>query len=229
MTNKQRALARFFGKVLAAPPPANETEVEYKVLGPVLERLGWDTHTQIDWRYQVGDTPKTGIVDISLHNGDGTPKVLLEAKSWEANLTRHIEQVMRYAFHEAAYICVLTNGREWQFYLPRAEGDVRDRLFASADIQEDGPNKAAGIITQFLEAEQVLSGKADAEADQALGDFRAAKLAAEVLPGIWEQMRTGPDKGLVQLLSRRVKAETGHSPRQKDLVDVLQSAQSSIR
>lgn len=229
MKPQQRALARFFSKVLEAPPPANETEVEYKILGPVLERLGWDTHTQIDWRYQVGDTPKTGIVDISLHGGDGVPRILLEAKAWDSNLTRHIEQVMRYAFHEAAYICVLTNGQEWQFYLPRAEGDVRDRLFASTDIVEDGATKAAAVICQFLEIEQVLSGAADAEADKALGEYKAQKLAAEILPTIWERMRSEPDKGLLRLVSKRVESETGSAPRTKDLVDVIQSAHSPIR
>ena len=229
MKNQQRALARVFSKILAAPPPANETEVEYKVLGPVLEKLGWDIHTQIEWRYQVGDTPKTGIVDISLHKGDGVPVILLEAKSWDSNLNRHIEQVMRYAFHEAAYICVLTNGREWQFYLPRAEGDVRDRLFASTDIVDDGASAAAAIITPFLEVEQVLSGAADAAADKALSEFRAQKMAAEILPGIWERMRSEPDKALLRVLSKKVEAETGSPPRTKDLVEVIQSAQSPIR
>lgn len=229
MKQLQRPLARLFSKVLESPPPSNETEVEYRVLGPVLETLGWDSHTQIDWRYQVGDTPRTGIVDVSLHSGDNIPRILLEAKSWDSNLTRHIEQVMRYAFHEAANICVLTNGREWQFYLPRAEGDVRDRMFASADIQEDGPTSAAGVIASFLAAEQVLSGAADAEAEEALAAFKSRKLAAEILPTVWERMRSEPDKALLRLLSKNVEKETGSVPHKKDLVEVIQSAHPPIR
>ena len=67
------AVSRFYHTLLKKPPPRNETEVEYLVLGPVIEKLGWDLHEQVEWRYQVGETPRSGIVDVALHAGDEKP------------------------------------------------------------------------------------------------------------------------------------------------------------
>lgn len=221
------ALSRFVGGLLKAPPPANETEVEYRVLGPVMERLGWDVHTQIEWRRRVGASTKPGVVDISLHAGDGTPKVLLEAKKWDASLDRYVEQLMRYAFQEAAPVVVLTNGREWRFYLPREVGDVRDRVFAEVDFTRDR-RSAVNTLIEFLGVERVLSGEAERAAREALVSFRKQREAADALPEVWSDMRAGPDSSLVRLVSKRVKEATGTSPRLEDVVEVVRAAHPQV-
>ena len=190
------ALNRFLGGLLKTQPPSNETEVEYRVLGRVMERLGWDMATQVDWRRRVGVSSKPGVVDIALHGGDGVPLLLLEAKKWKAPLDRYVEQLMRYAFQEAAPVVVLTNGCEWRFYLPREVGDVRDRCFAEVDL-ERGVSEVGSVLSDFLAADRVVSGKAEVSAVESLSVFRGHRKAGEALSVVWTEMRQEPDKGLV--------------------------------
>ena len=232
MKSKSRAaritsLTRFFGKLLKSEPPSNETEVEYRVLGPVIERLGWDMATQVDWRRRVGVSSKPGVVDIALHAEDGVPLVLVEAKKWKAPLDRYVDQLLRYAFAEAAPIVVLTNGCEWRFYLPREAGDVRDRVFAEVDL-ERGVSPAARVLVEYLSAEGVVAGEAEKAAVKGLAVFRGQRKAGDALPGVWTEMRQEPDRALVRLLSKKVEAATGFTPSLDDAVEVIRAAHPQV-
>ena len=221
------ALSRFFTKILDEPVPSNETEVEYRILGPVMERLGWNMATQVDWRRRVGITSKPGVVDIALHSGDKTPLILLEAKKWAAPLDRYVDQLLRYAFAEAAPIVVLTNGQEWRFYLPRGDGDVRDRVFAEVDLSRS-VGTTVKTLWEFLSADRVISGEAETAANEALCVFRGHRTAAEALPSVWTSMRSQPDKALIRLVSKQVADSTGYSPLREDVIEVIRSAHPQV-
>lgn len=224
---KNKELERLFAAVMEAAPPSNETEVEYNILGPALEALGWDKYSQIAWRHRTGGEAKGegGVVDASLHSGNGVPRVLLEAKAWDADLTRHMSQMLRYAFHEAAEVCVLTNGKEWRFYLPRARGEVKDRMFAHAHLELDGTAGASAVVARYLSAERVLDGTALEDAERSLGEFKAKREAVKILPRVWDKMRADADRDLLRLVTRRVEAETGQPPPADKVAEVIRQAQ----
>ena len=224
---KNKELERLFAAVMEAVPPSNETEVEYNILGPALEALGWDKYSQIAWRHRTGGEAKGegGVVDASLHSGNGVPRVLMEAKAWDVDLTRHMSQMLRYAFHEAADVCVLTNGKEWRFYLPRARGEVKDRMFAHAHLELDGTAGASSVVSRYLSAGRVLDGTALEDAERSLGEFKAKREAVKILPRVWDKMRADADRDLLRLITRRVEAETGQPPPMDKVAEVIRHAQ----
>ena len=224
---KRKELAEFITTLQGAPVPENETAVEYKVAGPVLELLGWDVYSNLQWRRQIGSRRTAGVVDVALLDEEGAPQALIEAKAPNESLDKHLDQLLRYAFHETAQICVLTNGMEWWFYLPRAEGEARDRRFAQVDFRAD-VTEAVDRMVRFLSADRVLSGKAAENAATELQKVLARRKAADALPEVWRRMREEPDRALVRLVTTRVANEIGHSPDQSDVADLLLAAQAPL-
>ena len=224
---KRKELAEFITTLQGAPVPENETAVEYKVAGPVLELLGWDVYSNLQWRRQIGSRRTAGVVDVALLDEEGAPQALIEAKAPNESLDKHLDQLLRYAFHETAQICVLTNGMEWWFYLPRAEGEARDRRFAQVDFRAD-VGEAVDRMVRFLSADRVLSGKAAENAATELQKVLARRKAADALPEVWRRMREEPDRSLVRLVTTRVANEIGYSPDPSDVADLLLAAQAPL-
>lgn len=224
---KRKELADFIKTLQGAPVPENETAVEYKVAGPVLELLGWDVYSNLQWRRQIGSRRTAGVVDVALLDEEGAPQALIEAKAPDESLDKHLDQLLRYAFHETAQICVLTNGMEWWFYLPRAEGAARERRFAQVDFRAD-IGEAVDRMVRFLAADRVLSGKAAENAATELQKVLARRKATNALPEVWRRMREEPDRALVRLVTSRVENEIGHSPDPSDVADLLLAAQAPL-
>ena len=224
---KRKELADFIETLQGAPVPENETAVEYKVAGPVLELLGWDVYSNLQWRRQIGSRRTAGVVDVALLDEEGAPQALIEAKAPDESLDKHLDQLLKYAFHETAQICVLTNGMEWWFYLPRAEGEARDRRFAQVDFRAD-IGEAVDRMVRFLAADRVLSGKAAENAATELQKVLARRKATNALPEVWRRMREEPDRALVRLVTSRVENEIGHSPDPSDVADLLLAAQAPL-
>ena len=122
---------------------------------------------------------------------------------------------------------MLTNGLEWRFYLPREAGDVRDRVFAEVDLNR-GSAPAARVFVEFLESGRVISGAAVEAAGEALTVYRDQRRAADILPGVWTQMRAEPARALVRLVSKQVEQAAGCVPRVEDVVEVIRSAHPQV-
>ena len=111
-------------RIRTLPEPVSEEAVKFQVVAPILRDLGWDTtnpaHVEVE--YYVGEGADRDKVDMALRGAVGRSKSnktvgLIEVKRSQEKLERHVKQVVRYAFHAGAVICVLTNGKEWWLYL----------------------------------------------------------------------------------------------------------------
>ena len=71
----------------------NEREIEYYVIVPLLESLGWKSKDPNQVAYQADTTD--GRVDFSLKTS-GESQVFIEAKQWESDLAVHEGQLHRY-------------------------------------------------------------------------------------------------------------------------------------
>ena len=102
-----------------------ETNVQVKVVRPILRSLGWDdadsSHMRAEFRI---DKRK---VDEALLDEFGNPVVFIEAKKQghlkdSARHDKAMRQLFRYARHREVPILLLTDGEMWDFYLRRAPG-----------------------------------------------------------------------------------------------------------
>ena len=70
--------------------------------------------------------------------------VFIEVKQ-VGNIEGAEEQLFEYAFREGVPIAILTDGREWRFFHPTAQGDYRERKVCELNLSE-------GIVKKVLNA-----------------------------------------------------------------------------
>lgn len=218
------SLQELLESIRTAPTPQNEESAKIKVLLPVLQSLGWDPRgSDVQYEYPVGGEKGGGKADIALR-GPGKVVALIEAKAPGANLDKHVEQVLNYAFHDGMGICVLTTGLEWWLYLPLESGPPQDRRFAILSIQNQPVEQLAEDLSAFLAKDNLVSGKAKRQAQLVLrANLEAAHLKKEI-PSIWKGMLSEPDEDLVELLGKRVYDKLNLRPTKPQIVAALQDS-----
>lgn len=213
-------------------PPANEEAAKIRVLVPILAELGWDVHDHRDtgevlWEHPVGPgsgAGQKGRADIVLaKTGHGHRLLcLIEAKSPKEDLSKHVDQLMGYAFHEGVDICVLTNGLEWWLYLPREPGPAASRRFAELRLSSSSHQQVADDLEAYMGKANLYGGEAERRAKEALSKLREAERLKTEMPKVWRRMLDEPDQELVDLFARRVHERVRLRPSPEVVTAVLQ-------
>lgn len=131
---------------------SNEASVSQGILLPILQRLEWpvfDTSIVIP-EYTIGGRR----VDYALCDRIDHPVIFIEVKK-TGQAEGADKQLFEYAFHKGIQLALLTDGREWHFYLPGEEGEYHERRVYKLDIIERDPNDAAKILERYREFAQV--------------------------------------------------------------------------
>ena len=207
-------------KVRSGPVPPHEEAAKFQLIAPILRNLGWnpDDGAEFLLEYPVGGTGEK--VDIALQSA-GRLFALVEAKRPYADLSQHVEQVLRYAFQEGVDICVLTTGLEWWLFLPREKVEWAKRRFAVLDLMNDSVDRLAEDLNAFLHKETLVSGQAETKAKLVLkARLEAARLEKE-LPKIWRTMLDEPDEELVELIGSRVYEKLNLRPEKSQVIAAL--------
>jgi predicted type IV restriction endonuclease len=173
-----------------------ERQIEQVVVAPLLELLDWAIRDpdEVVWEYSAGGG---GRVDYALCQ-NAKPLVYIEAKNGGESLSRHTEQLIQYAFRTTVDIVVLTNGADWQFYLPREDRNWQERLFWSPNLKTDDIDSICGGFVQYLNKENVLSRKAVEAARERL---RGADIQ-EAMREAWNTLIEEPDPALLDLIAQ---------------------------
>ena len=131
----------------------HETCTRYIVIDPILWALGWET-----WNPQVVrvEYPRgklgRGRVDYALLGEDGNPVILIEAKTWGADLDekKTREQIGSY-FRGLRYgVGCLTDGWEWHVYDLSRPGRITSKRVARIDIRAGRGVMAAATLNKWL-------------------------------------------------------------------------------
>ncbi len=180
---------------------------------------------QVSYERPVGDNKSGGRVDIAL-NGSGRVLALIEAKAPSTDLSRHVGQVLNYAFHEGVDICVLTTGLEWWLYLPREQGPPEQRCFTVLSISKDPLRELADDLETFLSKYALESGEAILQAKRVLQARHESALLSREIPNIWHRMMEKPDEELLELIGKRIYQEVDLRPTREQILDVLNGRQT---
>ncbi len=97
-----------------------EASVSLGIVLPILRALGWDDSDpgQVAPEYTSGN----GRVDFALFQVPNRAAVFIEVKNVGKSDAGE-RQLFEYAFHAGVPLCLLTDGREWSFYVPAGQGD----------------------------------------------------------------------------------------------------------
>ena len=204
---------------------ANEAAVSQGIVLRLLHALSWPAYdTQVV-------CPEFSIegrrVDFALCNAPGRPIAFVEVKQIGQNEGAE-RQLFEYAFHAGVPLAILTDGQEWNFFLPAAQGNYGDRRVYKLDIVERDVEECVSRLTRYLEYDAIVSGKA---IEAAHADYRNASREREMkakLPEAWAKLVTDEDELLLELLADRVESLCGFKPDPDTVARFLRESALSI-
>ena len=196
----------------------NEAGISHGVVTPILNALGWDS-SDPDQMLPEFSSGK-GRVDFALLGLGRRPGVFIEVKS-VGRADDADRQLFEYAFHEGVPLCVLTNGREWSFYLPGAQGTCEDRRVYRLQLDDRHPAECESVLIRYLARERVRSGAAYEDAQRDYRDAAGKREAAAALPRAWAALLAEPDDLLLDLVADKAEALCGFRPVAGDVLAFL--------
>ena len=202
----------------------NEAAISLGIVTPLLNALGWDTADpdQLVPEYSI---PERGRVDYALLGRGGKPAVFIEVKGVGRALDGD-RQLFEYSFHHGVPLCVLTDGREWSFYVPAGQGSYDDRRVYRLQLDDREPAECERVLTRYLARSRVRDGSAFEAAQADYRDAAGKREAAAALPRAWAALVTAPEELLVDLLSERAETLCGYRPSVVDTTAFLQRLRS---
>lgn len=187
----------------------NEAAISLGVVLPLLQALDWpvfDTSV-VTPEYTVGN----GRVDFALRETTGRPKISVEVKR-AGQIENADRQLFEYAFHQGVPMAVLTDGREWSFYLPLEEGQYDERRVYKLNLFERPPTESTYRLQRYLDYNGVTSGDALSYARKDYKTKERERLIDDTIPKAWQQLLSDPDELLVELLADKVEDICGFKP-----------------
>lgn len=187
----------------------NEAAVAHGIVLRLLAALGWPTYdVQVIWpEYSLGGRR----VDFALCNPPGKPIAFVEVK--QVGQSEGAErQLFEYAFHVGVPLAILTDGQEWNFFLPAEQGDYGERRVYKLDLLERDTGECVNRLKRYLQYAAVVSGQA---IDNARADYRnnsRERLIQTTLPNAWRKLIEEADGLLIDLIADKVESLCGYKP-----------------
>lgn len=201
----------------------NEAAISHGVVMPIVGSLGWDT---ADPAQVVPEFPieGRGRIDFALFGIGRKPSVLIEVKG----VGRAVEadrQLFEYAFHQGVPLCVLTDGREWSFYLPSGQGSYEDRRVYRLQLDDREPAECERVLHRYLARERVRDQSAFEDAQRDYRDAAGKREAAGALHRAWTELLEEVDGLVPQAVADKAEALCGFRPGDDDVRRFLQTLQ----
>jgi len=203
---------------------SNEAAVSHGIVTPILAALGWDTADphQIVPEYSL----QRGRVDFALFGLGHRASVFIEVKQ----VGRAVEgdrQLFEYAFHQGVPLCVLTDGREWSFYLPSGQGSYEDRRVYRLQLDDREPAECERILNRYLARDRVRNQSAFEDAQRDYRDAAGQREAIANLPRAWQELVAESHELLIEIVSDKAEALSGYQPALGEVAAFLQTLRSS--
>jgi hypothetical protein len=187
----------------------NEASVSQGIVLRLLHALSWPTYdTQVVWpEYSLSGKR----VDFALCHPPGKPIALIEVKQIGQSDGAE-RQLFEYAFHHGAPMVILTDGREWNFFLPGEQGDYGERRVYKLDIVERDVTESASRLRRYLQHDDVATGQAIQSARDDYRNVSRERQMRSALPLAWGRLIEDEDEMLLEILADGVESICGFRP-----------------
>lgn len=187
----------------------NESAISQGIVLRLLDALGWPTYdTRVVWP----EYPTEGQrVDFALCHPAGKPLVFIEVKQTGKGMGAD-EQLFKYLLKGGIPLAVMTDGREWHFYLPGGAGSYEERRFYLLDLLERTVEESEARLRRYLAYEDA---KVQRTIQSAWADYRDLSTAREIerhLPMAWSRLLSDADDALATVLAEKVESLSGYKP-----------------
>lgn len=184
----------------------NESAISQGVVLRLLAALGWPTFdTRVVWPEFATEGNRA---DFALCHPAGKPLLFVEVKQTGKGDGAD-EQLFRYLLRGGIPMAVMTDGREWHFYLPGGQGSYQDRRIYLLDLLDRPADESAARLTRYLAYDDARTQRT---IEAAWSDYRDASTAREVerhLPEAWAELLDEAAPALVALLAEKVVERLG--------------------
>lgn len=188
---------------------SNEASVSQGIVLRLLHALSWPSYdTQIVCpEYSLGGRR----VDYALCHPPGKPIAFIEVK--QIGQSEGAErQLFEYAFHVGVPLAILTDGQEWNFFLPAEQGDYGERRVYKLDIVEREVSECASRLSRYLKYDAIVSGAAIGAAREDYRNVSRDRQMKATLPEAWAKLVEEEDELLLELVADRVESLCGYKP-----------------
>ena len=187
----------------------NEAAVSQGIGLRLLQALGWPTYeTQVV-------CPEFSLsgrrVDYALCHPQSKPVAFIEVKQIGQSDGAE-RQLFEYAFHVGVPLAILTDGQEWNFFLPGEQGDYSERRVYKLDMVERDVSESVARLERYLSYAQVSSGAAIAAAREDYKNVSRSRQMISTLPEAWSKLVKEEDELLLELLADKVESLCGFKP-----------------
>lgn len=187
----------------------NEAAVSQGIVLPILNGLGWSV-------FDPGVvTPEYTVegrrVDFALCARPDQPAAFVEVKRI-GQTDGGDRQLFEYAFIRGVPLAVLTDGQQWDFFLPAEQGTIDDRRVYRLDLLERSAPECAERFGRYLTFDRVHSGEALKAARADISDQTRSRQIAQALPRALDALIVEPDPLLLELLQAKVADLCGYQP-----------------
>jgi len=187
----------------------NEAAVSQGVVRRILDALSWPIY---DTQVVFPEYPINGRrVDFALCHPPGKPLVFIEVKQIGQGDSGE-RQLFEYAFHKGVPMAILTDGREWHFFLPAEAGDYGERRVYKLDIVEREIEETVTRFKRYLKYDAICSGIAVEDARADYKDVARDRLIKNTLPQAWSKLIEDEDELLLELIADRTESLCGYKP-----------------
>lgn len=187
----------------------NEAAVSQGIVLRLLHALSWPAY---DTQIVCPEYSLQGRrVDFALCHPPGKPIAFVEVK--QIGQSEGAErQLFEYAFHIGVQLAILTDGQEWNFFLPGEQGDYGERRVYKLDIVERDISECVARLTRYLQYDKSISGAAIEAAREDYRNVSRERQMKFTLPKAWSRLLEEEDELLIELVADRVENLCGYKP-----------------
>ncbi len=209
-----RAHLKAIQEAIRAGSFTTQASVSQGIILRILQVLDWPT---FEINIVSPEYPINGRrVDFALCHPPGKPLIFIEVKPPGQAATGE-RQLFEYAFHKGVPMVILTDGQEWQFYLPAEPGDYGERRVYRLDIVERDIEESVKRLERYLRYNAVCTGEALEAARSDYKDVARTRLIKQTLPIAFRKLIETEEELLLELIADHVESLCGYKP-ELDLV-----------
>lgn len=203
---------------------ANEASVSQGIVLRILHSLSWPSY---DTRVVCPEFSLGGRrVDYALCHPAGKPIAFIEVKQIGQSDGAE-RQLFEYAFHAGVPMAILTDGQEWNFFLPGEQGDYGERRVYKLDIVERDVQECVARLERYLRHDAIASGSAIEAAREDYRNVAKERQILSALPVAWEKLVSDEDEMLLEVVADRVENLCGFKPDPDTVAKFLKSMAGS--
>ncbi len=187
----------------------SEAAVSQGIVLRLLQALGWPTY---DTQVVCPEFSLSGRrVDYGLCHPSNKPVAFIEVKQIGQSDGAE-RQLFEYAFHVGVPLAILTDGQEWNFFLPAEQGDYTERRVYKLDMVERDVAESVARLERYLSYAQVSSGAAIVAAREDYKNVSRSRQMLNTLPDAWSKLVAEEDELLLELIADKVESLCGFKP-----------------